>query len=101
FVAPPVPVEGLYAAVTRRTLDGRHPDGWIRAQRISLEEALRAYTVAAAYGSFEESIKGCLAPGFLADIVILDRDLFAVPPADLREAQVVATLVGGTVVHQR
>jgi predicted amidohydrolase YtcJ len=100
FVAPPVPVEGLYAAVTRRTLDGRHPDGWIPAQKISLEEALRAYTVAAAYGSFEESIKGRLAPGMLADVVIVDRDLFAVPPADLKDAQVVATVVGGTLVHE-
>ena len=101
FVAPPVPVDGLYAAVTRRTLDGRHADGWIPAQRISLDEALRAYTVTAAYGSFEESIKGRLAPGFLADVVILDRDLFAIPPADLGDAQVVATIVGGTLVHQR
>jgi predicted amidohydrolase YtcJ len=100
FVAPPVPIEGLYAAVTRRTLDGRHPDGWVPAQRISLEEALRAYTVAAAYGSFEESIKGRLAPGYLADVVILDRDLFAMPAADLPEAAVVATMIGGTLVHE-
>jgi predicted amidohydrolase YtcJ len=100
FVAPPVPIEGLYAAVTRRTLDGRHPDGWVPAQRISLEQALHAYTVAAAYGSFEESLKGRLAPGYLADVVILDRDLFAIPAADLPEAAVVATIIGGKVVYE-
>jgi predicted amidohydrolase YtcJ len=100
FVAPPTPLEGLYAAVTRRTLDGRAPGGWIPAQRISLEEALRAYTVDAAYGSFEESIKGRLAPGYLADVVVLDRDLFSTPPVELRDVQVRATLVGGAVVHE-
>jgi predicted amidohydrolase YtcJ len=99
FVAPPVPVEGLYAAVTRRTLDGGHPDGWVPAERIPLEDALRAYTVSAAYGSFEESIKGRLVPGLLADVVILDRDLFAVPSEDLREAAVVATMIGGNLIY--
>ncbi len=100
FVAPPTPIEGIYAAVTRRTLDGRHPDGWIPAQRISLEEALRAYTVTAASGSFEESLKGRIAPGFLADIVVLDRDLFALAAPELCEARVVATLVGGRPVYE-
>ncbi|MGE5834184.1 MAG: amidohydrolase, partial [Acidobacteriota bacterium] len=100
FVAPPTPLEGLFAAVTRRTLDGRAPGGWIPSQRISLEEALRAYTVDAAYGSFEESIKGRLAPGYLADIVVLDRDLFARPADELREARVMATFVGGVAMYE-
>jgi predicted amidohydrolase YtcJ len=101
FVAPPSVVEGLYAAVTRRTLDGRHPGGWIPSQRIRLDEALRAYTVTAARGSFEEDQKGRLAPGLLADIAILDRDLFQVPAEEIRSAQVVCTAVGGAVVHRR
>ena len=101
FVAPPAVVEGLYAAVTRRTLDGRHPGGWIPSQRIMLDEALRGYTVTAARGSFEEDQKGRLAPGLLADIAILDRDLFQVPPEEIRTAQVACTIVGGAVVHGR
>jgi predicted amidohydrolase YtcJ len=100
-VAPPTPIEGVYAAVTRRTLDGRHPGGWVPAQRITLDEALRAYTLTAAYGSFEEQVKGRLAPGFLADVVVLDRDLFTMPSADLRDAGVVTTIAGGEVVYQR
>ena len=101
FVAPPTPIEGLHAAVTRRTLDGRHPGGWVPAQRITLDEALRAYTLTAASGSFEEQVKGRLAPGFLADVVVLDRDLFTMPSADLRDAGVVTTIAGGEVVYQR
>ncbi|HYN09902.1 MAG TPA: amidohydrolase [Vicinamibacterales bacterium] len=100
FVAPPAPLEGLYAAITRRTLDDRHADGWVPSQRISLEEALRAYTVSAAYASFEESIKGQLSPGLVADVVVLDRDLFAMPPAEVRDARVMATVAGGTIVHE-
>ena len=63
FVAPPTPLEGIYAAVTRRTLDDRNPEGWVPAQKISVEEALRAYTATAAFASFEESRKGSLAAG--------------------------------------
>jgi predicted amidohydrolase YtcJ len=100
FVAPPTPIEGLYAAVTRRTLDGRHPGGWIPSQRVTLEEALRAYTVTAARASFEEGLKGRLAPGFLADAAILDRDLFRLPPEELLTARVTCTIVGGRVVHR-
>ncbi len=100
FVAPPTPIEGLYAAVTRRTLDGANPGGWVPQQRISLEEALRAYTVDAAYASFEEDLKGTLAPGLLADIVVLDRDLTAMPPESIREARIQYTIVGGEVVFE-
>jgi predicted amidohydrolase YtcJ len=98
FVAPPTPLEGIYAAVTRRTLDDRNPGGWVPEQKISVEEALRAYTSTAAYASFEESRKGTLAAGRLADIVILDRDIFAIPPEQIRDVKVVTTILGGKVV---
>jgi predicted amidohydrolase YtcJ len=98
YVAPPTPLEGIFAAVTRRTLDGANPDGWVPEQRIAVEEALRAYTSDAAYASFEEDLKGSLAPGMLADLVVLERDLRAIPPEEIRDARVVATVVGGHVV---
>ncbi len=97
-VAPATPLEGIYAAVTRRTLDDRNPGGWVPEQKITVEEALRAYTADAAYASFDESRKGTLAAGKLADLVLIDRDLFSIPPEDIRNAKVVATIVGGKVV---
>ena len=99
FVAPPVPLEGIYAAVTRRTLDGENPDGWVPEQKINVEDALRAYTLDAAYASFEEDIKGSLEVGKLADIVVLDQNLLEVAPEKLRDAGVVMTIVGGEVVY--
>ena len=101
FVAPPTPIEGLYAAVTRRTLDGANPDGWVPEQKISLEEALHAYTVGSAFAGFSEDELGTLEPGKLADLVVLDRDLFAVPPEEIRVASVLMTVVGGRVVFER
>lgn len=100
-VAPPTPLEGIYAAVTRRTLDGANPDGWIPEQRITVEEALWAYTVAGAYASFEEDDKGSIEPGKLADIVVLDRDLTAIPAAEIREARVSVTIVDGRIAYER
>jgi predicted amidohydrolase YtcJ len=101
FVAPPTPLEGIYAAVTRRTLDDQYPDGWVPEQRITVEEALHAYTRDAAFAAFEEDRKGTLEPGKLADLVILDRDLRGIHPHTIREARVVMTVVGGEVVHER
>jgi hypothetical protein len=100
FVAPPTPLEGIYAAVTRRTLDDRNPGGWVPEQKVTVEEALRAYTATAAYASFEEGEKGTLAPGRLADLVLIDRDLRAIPPETIRDARILATVVGGRVVYQ-
>jgi len=94
-VAPATPLEGIYAAVTRRTLDDKNPGGWVPEQKISVDEALRAYTANAAYASFEESIKGTLVAGKLADFVVLDRDLFSIPAPQLRDAKVIVTVVGG------
>jgi predicted amidohydrolase YtcJ len=99
-VAPPTPLEGIYAAVTRRTLDGKNPGGWIPQQKISVEEALRAYTSDAAYAEFAEKRKGTLEPGKLADFVVLDRDLTRIPPPEIRNARVLATVVGGQVVFE-
>ena len=99
FVAPPTPLEGIYAAVTRRTLDGANPDGWHPEQRITVEEALRAYTRDAAYASFDEANRGTIASRMLADFVMLDRDITRIPPAELRDARVVMTVIGGRVVH--
>jgi predicted amidohydrolase YtcJ len=100
-VAPATPLEGIYAAVTRRTLDDKHPDGWVPEQKITVEEALRAYTTGAAYATFEENEKGSLSPGKLADIVIIDRDLTKIPAHTIRDAKVEYTVVGGRVVYDR
>jgi predicted amidohydrolase YtcJ len=99
FVAPPTPLEGIYAAVTRRTLDDRNPDGWVPAQKISVEEALVAYTRGAAYAAFEERDTGVIAPGMLADLVLVDRDLRTTPAPDIRAASIVRTIVGGRTVY--
>jgi predicted amidohydrolase YtcJ len=94
-VAPATPLEGIYAAVTRRTLDDKNPDGWIPEQKITVEEALRAYTSDGAYASFEEGIKGTLEPGKLADFVVLDHDITEVDPVQIRDIKVLQTYVGG------
>ncbi len=80
YVAPATPLEGIYAAVTRRTLDDKNPDGWVAGQKITVEQALRAYTYEGAYASFEEDRKGTLKPGMLADMVLIDRDLTTIEP---------------------
>lgn len=98
-VAPIQPLLGIYAAVTRRTLDGKHPDGWVPQEKISVEEALRAYTTGNAYGIFAENRRGKLAPGYLADLVLLDRDLTRIPAEEIEQAAVKATVVGGRVVY--
>lgn len=101
FVAPPTPIEGIYAAVTRRTLDGQHPDGWVPEQKITVEEALVAYTLGGAFASFEETQKGQIKPGLLADLTLIDKDLRTIPPAEIRTARVTRTMVGGKTVFQR
>jgi predicted amidohydrolase YtcJ len=99
-VAPLNPLLGVYAAVTRATLDGKHPQGWIPNERLSVEEALRAYTYGSAYAAFEEREKGTIAPGKLGDIVVLSEDVFRIPPEKIRDVRVVLTVVGGKIVHQ-
>jgi predicted amidohydrolase YtcJ len=99
FVAPPTPLEGIYAAVTRRTLDDKNPGGWVPDQKITVEEALVAYTRSGAFASFDEKEKGAIAPGMLADVTVIDKDLRAIPPADIRSAKIVRTIVGGRTVY--
>jgi predicted amidohydrolase YtcJ len=100
-VAPLNPALTLYAAVTRATLDGKNPGGWVPAQKITLAEAIEGYTIGAAYAEFQEKVKGSLAVGKLADIIILGADPFAIEPAALRDLAVDTTIVGGKVVFER
>src|SRR5881409_1351012 len=100
-VAPLDPIVGVYAAVTRRTLDGKHPSGWVPEQMITVGEALRAYTEGNAYATFNEKKWGTLAPGYDADLVVVDRNLFTMPPDSLDRAMVSYTVVGGRVVYAR
>jgi len=99
-VAPMDPILAIYAAVTRRTLDGRHPDGWIPEQKISLDAAIHASTLGGAYAESAEGEKGSITPGKLADFVVLDRNLFEIRPEEIRDARVSMTICGGSVVYQ-
>jgi predicted amidohydrolase YtcJ len=99
-VAPLDPVLGIYAATTRRTLDGKNPRGWIPEQKITVEEAVRAYTVGSAYAEFAESAKGTITPGKLADLVILSQDIFKIDPVEIEKARVRMTVMDGRVVYE-
>lgn len=100
FVAPPIPLLGIDAAVTRRTLDGLNPGGWIPRQKISVEQALRAYTADAAFAGFAEKRVGTLMRGKLADLVFIDRDLTRVPAEEIVHARIVRTVIGGRTVFE-
>jgi predicted amidohydrolase YtcJ len=100
-VAPLNPLFGVYAAVTRRTLDEKNPNGWIPEQKISVEETVRAFTWGSAYAEFQEGVKGTLEPGKLADFVILSDDIFVVDPVKIRDAKVLLTVVDGKIVFQK
>jgi len=101
FVAPATPLEGIYAAVTRRTLDGANPNGWYPEQKITVEDALRAYTSGAADASYDERDKGTLERGKLADFVMIDRDITRIAPEEIAQARVMMTVVGGRIIHSR
>jgi predicted amidohydrolase YtcJ len=94
-VAPMVPLMGIYAAVTRRTLDGKRPDGWVPEQKISVAEAVRAYTMGSAYASFEENSKGSIEPGKLADLTVLTDDIFEIDPVKIADTKVFMTIFDG------
>ncbi|MEP6762818.1 MAG: amidohydrolase [Gemmatimonadaceae bacterium] len=100
FVAPPKPLLGIYAAVTRRTLDGRNPAGWVPTERVTVEQALRAYTMGAATSGFQEREIGSIAVGKLADLVMIDRDITRIAPEEIEHASVTMTIIGGNVVFE-
>lgn len=100
-VAPLNPLLGVYAAVTRRTLDGKNPNGWFPEQKISVEETVRAYTYGSAFAEFQEKEKGTISTGKLADLVILSADIFQINPNEIDKTQVLTTIVDGKVVFER
>jgi predicted amidohydrolase YtcJ len=101
-VAPLDPLLGIDAAVNRRTLDGKHPDGWFPEQRIRVAEAIEGYTLSSAYAAFQEKDLGSLEPGKLADFVVLSRDILAPAERDnIAKTEVLMTIVGGRVVYRK
>lgn len=100
-VAPLNPLTGIFAAVTRQTLDGKNPDGWIPDQKIRLEEAIRGYTLHAAYTEFSEHKKGTVEEGKLADLVVLDQNLFEIPPEKILQTKVLMTLFNGKIIYEK
>ncbi len=100
-VAPLNPILGIYAAVTRRTTDGANPDGWFPEQKISVQEAIEAYTVNCAYAVFEEHEKGSITPGKLADLVVLTDDILSIDPVQIEHVGVETTVTGGKIVYSK
>lgn len=101
FVAPMEPMLGIYAAVTRRTLDGKRPNGWVPEQKITVAEAVRAYTLGSAYASFDEKIKGSIEVGKLADLAVLSADIFKINPVEIEKTKIVMTVFDGKVIYER
>jgi predicted amidohydrolase YtcJ len=100
FVAPINPLVGIYAATTRRTLDGKNPDGWFPEQKITVKQAVHAYTVGSAFAESQDDIKGSIAPGKLADFTVLSADIFAMDPVQIEAVKPVLTVLGGEIVRQ-
>lgn len=101
YVAPLNPLLGLYAAVTRRTLDEKNPNGWVPEQKISIEDAIKCYTINSAYASFEENIKGSIEVGKLADLIVLSDDILTIDPVKIKDAQVEMTVFNGKIIYQK
>jgi predicted amidohydrolase YtcJ len=100
-VAPLDPLSGIYAFVTRRTIDGKNPGGWFPEQKISLEQAIKAYTLDGAYADFSEKAKGSVERGKLADLVVLSRNIFEIPAEEIIKAKVIMTIFNGKVIHRK
>src|SRR5690606_12185908 len=98
-VAPLNPLLGIYAAVTRRTLDGKNPDGWIPEQKITIEEAIECYTINNAYASFQEDELGSIEPGKFADMVILSDDILTIDPIKIKDVKVDMTIFDGEIIY--
>jgi predicted amidohydrolase YtcJ len=101
FVAPMDPLMGIYGAVTRRTLDGKRPAGWVPEQKITVAEAVRAYTLGSAFASFDEKTKGSIEVGKLADLAVLSADIFKINPVEIEKIKVVMTIFDGRVIYDR
>ena len=101
WVAPMSPLMGIYAAVTRRTLDGKHPNGWIPEQKVTVREALHAYTIGSAYASFEENRKGSIEKDKLADLAVLSDDILEIDPVRIQGVKVDMTIFDGKVIYDR
>jgi predicted amidohydrolase YtcJ len=97
-VAPLDPLLSVYAAVTRATLDGKNPNGWFPEQKLSVAETIEAYTMGSAYAEFQESEKGSITPGKLADMVLINEDIFSIAPEKIRDVRVLKTFAGGRLV---
>jgi hypothetical protein len=91
----------IYAAVARKTLKGTPEEGWFPEQRISVEDALKAYTINNAYAAFEDDIRGSLKEGKLADITVFDRNLLTIPEDEILQAEVTHTIIDGKIVFQK
>ena len=100
FVAPMNPMVTIYAATTRRTLDGKHPEGWFPEQKLTVAQSVHAYTVGSAYAESQDDIKGSLAPGKLADFDVLSDDIFHMDPVAIENVRIVTTVLGGEIVRQ-
>ncbi len=99
-VAPLNPLLGIKAAVARQTLDGKHPAGWGPAEKLTVDEAVRAFTVGSAWAEFSEKRKGSLATGMLADLVMLDTNIYQCPPSEIDQAKVALTVMNGEIVYE-
>jgi predicted amidohydrolase YtcJ len=97
-VAPLNPLLTVYAAVTRATLDGKNHNGWFPEQKLTVPETVEAYTMGSAYAEFQESEKGSITPGKLADLVLLSNDIFLIAPENIRDVKVLKTIVGGKII---
>ncbi len=100
-VAPINPLLGIYAAVTRRTLDDKNPDGWVPEQKISVEEAIKCYTINNAYAAFEEDKKGSIEKGKFADLVVLADDILTIDPVKIKDVKVDMTVFDGEIIYDR
>src|SRR6202790_717620 len=98
-VAPLNPMLTIYAAVTRATLDGKHPGGWFPEQKLTVAEAIEAYTMGSAYAEFQEKTKGSITVGKLADMVLLSEDILTIEPVKIRDVKVLKTWAGGKVTY--
>ena len=100
-VAPLSPMWTIYAAVTRATLDGKNPDGWVPEQKLTVAESVEAYTMGSAYAEFQENVKGSITPGKYADMVLLGDDIFKLQPTAIKDVQVELTMVGGKITYRK